>query len=157
MKFAVLKLFQWQENNTLLISVSQASQPQLISYNLTSRESIVLIDDETNGAAQLAFNQLLYIDKNYKLWITTEHKTQQIEKLKTQLGSKRFIFENGNIFGINQHKQLWSYTPKTDVFQILGAMDSYTSFISDIRGSELLLTQVIMAKKEVVVLSNKSN
>jgi DNA-binding winged helix-turn-helix (wHTH) protein len=157
MKFAVLNLFQWQEDNTLLLSVRQASQPQLISYNLTSHESIILIDDETYGAAQLPFNQLLYIDKNYKLWITTAHKTQQIEKLKTQLGSKRFIFENGNIFGINKHKQLWSYTAKTDVFKILGTMDSYTSFISDIQGTELLLTQIISAKKEVVVLSNNGS
>jgi len=157
MKFAVLNLFQWQEDNTLLISVRQASLPQLITYNLTSHESTILIDDETHGAAQFGLDQLLYIDKNYKLWITTENKTQQIEKLKIQLGSKRFIFENGNVFGINKHKQLWSYTPKTDVFQILGTMDNYTSFISDIRGSELLLTQVIMAKKEVVVLSNKGN
>jgi len=36
-------------------------------------------------------------------------------------------------------------------------MDKYTNFISDIEQSELLLTQIIAAKKEVVILSNKSS
>lgn len=154
LKFAVLKLFQWQENNDLLMSVRQAGQPQLIAYNLTLNRLTTLIQEEINWAVETELNQLIYLDGRYRFWIKTANKSQRIEKLKGQFGSSRFILENGNIYSINKHKQLWSYTPKTNIFQILGEMDKYTNFISDIKQSELLLTQIIAAKTEVVVLSN---
>jgi DNA-binding winged helix-turn-helix (wHTH) protein len=154
LKFAVLNVFQWQENNELLIRVRQVGQSQLITYNLTSNESSTLINKEINWAVNTDFNQLLYLDNNHHFWLKTAEKAKKIEKLKGQFGNKRFIFENEKIYSFNKHKQLWSYDPKTDVFNILGEIDSYTNYISDLRGSELLLTQIISAKKEVVVLSH---
>ncbi len=157
LNFAVLNIYQWQENDEVLMSIRQAGQPQLITYNVTSDESTILIEDEIRWAINTELNQLLHLDKNNVFWITTAKRAQSIVKLKDQFGSKRFIFENNNIYGINKYKQLWSYTPKTDVFHILGTMDSYTNLISDIEQSELLLTQIISAKKEVVVLSNNDD
>jgi DNA-binding winged helix-turn-helix (wHTH) protein/Tol biopolymer transport system component len=157
LRSAVLNLYQWQENNQLLLSVRQAGQSQLISYNLVSNETTTLINNEITWAFNTEFSQLLYLDNNYRFWITSAGITLPIEKLKDQFGSKRFIFENGKIYSINKYKQFWSYDPKTDDFTILGEMDSYTNYISDLRGADLLLTQTISAKKEVVILSNKSN
>jgi DNA-binding winged helix-turn-helix (wHTH) protein len=155
--FAVLNFYQWQQNNELLMSVRQAGQHKVITYNLTSNKTTVLIKDEIKWAVNTQVNQLLHLDKNNIFWITTTQEAKSIVKLKDQFGSKRFIFENGNLYGINKHKQLWSYTLNTDNFKILGVMDSYTNFISDMRISDILLTQIISAKKEVVVLSNNSN
>jgi DNA-binding winged helix-turn-helix (wHTH) protein/Tol biopolymer transport system component len=157
LKLAVLNLYQWQDNNELLIHVRQAGQPQLISYNVISNETTILIKDEITWAYKTELNQLLYLDDDYIFWIKTGIKIQIIEKLKAQFGSKRFVFENGKVYGINKNKQFWSYTLNTDTFKILGSTDSYTNFISDLRGKNLLLTQIISAKKEVVVLSNKGN
>lgn len=157
MEFAVLDLYQWQENNDLLMSVRQAGQPQVINYNLTSNKSTTLIEHAIKWVVKLESNQLLHIDSNNKFWLTKANQaqqTEQIEKLNGQFGSRRLILEDGNVYSINKHKQLWLYTPETDSFKILGDMDSYTHLISDIRQSELLLTQTIAAKKEVVVLSN---
>jgi len=157
MNSAVLKLYQWQENNELLLSISQAGQPKLITYNLASHESTTLINNEVWWAVKLESNQLLHLDKDSVFWITTSKEARPITKLKEQSGNLRFILENGKIYSFNKYKQLWSYEPKTDVFKILGTMDPYTNFISDMSQSELLLTQIISAKKEVVVLSNKND
>lgn len=157
MKFAVLNIYQWQKNNELLLSVSQAGQQKLISYNLVSHESITLINNEVWWAVKLESDQLFHLDKNNIFWITTSKVARPIAKLKEQSGNLRFILENGAIYSFNKYKQLWSYTPKTDVFKILGTMDRYTNFISDMHQSELLLTQIISAKKEVVVLSNNND
>jgi|GEM_PF-672997 len=157
MKVAVLELYQWQENNELLMSIRHAGQPQLINYNLNSRKATTLMNKEIRWAAITESNQLLYLNNRNIIWLTTTETTQPITELKVQFSSNRFVLENGKVYGINKLKQLWSYTLETNTLEILGEMDQYTNFISDIEQSELLLTQIIAAKKEVVVLSNKSS
>jgi len=154
LSFAVVNLFQWQENNDLLMNTRQGGLPQLITYNLTSQQITTLVKREVKWALKTEFEQLLYLDSSNSVWIQSNNKPLPITKLTNQFASPRFIFNNGKIYSINKHKNFWSYTLETDVFKELGTMDSYTNFISDIKQSELLLTQVIAAKKEVVVLSN---
>jgi len=154
LRFAVVNLFQWQGNNDLLMNIRQGGQPLLITYNLTSQQITTLVKREIKWALKTEFEQLLYLDSSNSVWIQNNNKPRAITKLINQFASPRFIFNNGQIYSINKHKNLWSYTLETDAFKELGTMDSYTNFISDIKQSELLLTQVIAAKKEVVVLSN---
>lgn len=151
--FGVLNIYQWRENNEVLLKVRRAGQPQLIKYNLATNELTTLLTEEVKWAINTESDQLMYLDLNNLFWISKENKTESINKLEEQFGSKRFVFENGNIFGINSNKKLWRYKPKTGDFKVLHEMDTYTHFVSDIKEPELLLTQIIAAKQEVVVLT----
>ena len=154
LNFAVLNIYQWRDNNEVLLKVRKAGQPQLIKFNLVTDELKTLLIEEVKWAVNTESGQLMYLDHDNVFWMTDDNKTKSINKLENQFGSKRFVFEKGHIYGINNDKELWRYTPKIDVFKVLQKMDTYTHFVSDIEEPELLLTQIIAAKQEVVVLKD---
>jgi len=154
LNFAVLNIYQWRENNEVLLKVRKAGQPQLIEYNLVTDELKTLLTEEVKWAVKTETGQLMYLDHDNVFWMTDDNKTKSINKLENQFGSKRFVFEKAHIYGINNDKELWIYTPKIDAFKVLQKMDTYTHFVSDINEPELLLTQIIAAKQEVVVLKD---
>jgi len=154
LNFAALKIYQWHDNDDILMSISQTGTPHLVKYNVGSHKITTLLKGEIKWASQVGQNQLLYLDIENILWIKTGDNVEQVKALKDQIGSHRFIVKNNKVYGINNKKQLWSFSPGDNQVTILGRVDMYTAFISDIKASQLLLTQTIAAKKDVVILSN---
>jgi len=154
---AALKVYQWHDNDDILMSIRQTGTPHLVKYNVRSYKVTTLLKGEIKWANQIGPNQLLYLDIKNIIWMKTGDDIEQVKALKDQIGNHRFIVNNNKAYSINDNKQLWSFSPGGNQVTILGRVDKYTAFISDIKASQLLLTQTIAAKKDVVILSNNKN
>ena len=57
------------------------------------------------------------------------------------------------LLGINDNHQLWSYNLQTGNYKMIQQLNKYAGYLSDVQQEQLLLTQIISAKKEIVELS----
>ena len=164
--YTVDNLYQWQENNDILMTIRQAGELRLVNYNLTTSVLTELVNSDIKWAALTNTGILIYQDTNNLFWKRVVNgKSQpkqliqpiqpiQLKQLNSQVGSKRFILKNNSIYSVNKQAQLWQYDFNNQAFKIIGQLDPYTNFISDIRYPDILITQIITAKKEIVELKH---
>ena len=154
LKFAVPKLFHWSGGNKVLVTIRKGGQQQLVSYHLETHKITKHISAEIKWADKTSYGQIVYLDNDNNFWLIENGQKRPIKELYQQAGSRRFIIKNNIIYSMNRDEELWKYDIDQQIYTVIGRLDKYTNFVSDIREDELLLTQILTAKKEIVLLSH---
>ncbi len=148
----ILILFQWNStDNTALALARIEGIAVLVELDLASLEFTKLSDDPVLWAQKTNDGQLIYKDRLDQFWRPGAAEDQQIEILKN-LGtkSKSFLLKDDVIYSISEENKLWQYDLDSNVFEVLGDVGENVEYISDIRGSEILLVIRVSAKKGIV-------
>ncbi|PAJ74412.1 hypothetical protein CJF42_10400 [Pseudoalteromonas sp. NBT06-2] len=96
-------------------------------------------------------NTLVYVDTSKRFWVKND-KTDEIPLLSAHLDSNIFTLENTQLYAINKHRELWSYSLNSHSFKILQQLPSTARYVSDVNKGELLFTQMINYQKELIEL-----
>jgi len=153
--FAVPKLFHWSVENNILALIRKGGEQQLVFYNLETHKLTKHVSADIKWAAKANDGKIVYLDDDNVFWLIKGGEKQLITQLYQQVGSQRFIIKNDMIYSMNRKAKLWQYDIEGQVFTVIGQLDKYTNFVSDLRKDELLLTHILSAKKEIVMLSHK--
>jgi len=155
--FAVPKLLHWSVENNVLVLIRKGGEQQLASYNLDTHQLTKHASADIKWAARANDGKIVFLDDNNVFWLIKGDEKQLIMKLYQQVGSQRFIVKNDIIYSMNRKAKLWQYDIEKQIFSVIGQLDKYTNFVSDLRKDELLLTHILSAKKEIVMLSHKED
>jgi DNA-binding winged helix-turn-helix (wHTH) protein/Tol biopolymer transport system component len=147
----IYKVLQWTKNNHLLILSKQNNKSILYKVNMSTLKIALLANKDIEWANMTDDNSLVYIDTAKQLW---RHKdqTEQLPLLSAHLDSNIFALENNELFGINNHRELWSYSLNSKSFKILQQLPDTARYVSDVNNGELLFTQMINYQKELIEL-----
>ena len=148
----ILVLFQWNStDNTALALARIEGIPVLIELDLANLEFTKLSDDRVLWAQKTSDGQLIYKDRLDQFWRPGAAEDQQIESLKNHgTKTKSFLLKNDVIYSISEENKLWQYDLNSNVFEVLGDVGENVEYLSDIRGSEILLAIRVSAKKGIV-------
>lgn len=146
------QVFHWH-NDDLLLNVRIDGLLKLVRYNLATLQLTVLADTGAQYATMTHSNRLVFKDTKDVFWQEGQQGPEQIEPLIGKTDSFRFVEANDVIFGVNKGGLLWSYDLITKVHKTLRQLDKHVSYISAIKQQQLLVTQTISARKEIVQLS----
>ena len=148
----ILVLFQWNStNNTALALARIEGIPVLIELNLASLEITKLTDEPVLWAQKTSDDQLIYKDRLDQFWRPGAAEDQQIEILKSHgTKTKSFLIKEDVIYSINEENKLWQYDLNSNEFEVLGDVGQNVDYLSDIRGSEILMSIKVSAKKGIV-------
>ncbi|TQV78168.1 transcriptional regulator [Exilibacterium tricleocarpae] len=149
----VTRLFQWDsENNNALLSMKIKGITKFAEVNLNRLEVTVINEKQINWAQKSDDGRLIYMDRMNRFWQPGPAEDQLIEKLVVQGSEKRFVIKDNIIYAINRNNQLWSYNLNTDDFNLIREMHKDVDYLTDINQTNLLITYVVSAKKEVAEL-----
>ncbi|NQZ07417.1 MAG: winged helix-turn-helix domain-containing protein [Algicola sp.] len=149
------QVFHWHNGN-LLLNVQIDGLLKLARYNLATRKLTLLAETGAQYATMTQSNQLIYKDKKDLFWQEGPQGPEPIESLTGKTDTFRFVEANNVIFGVNKGGLLWSYDLTTKVHKTLRQLDKHVSYISAIKQQQLLVTQTISARKEIVQLSREA-
>lgn len=151
----IVKLFQWDnKDDTALILIRMKGILKFIELNLKNSAFRVITDKKINWALKSKEGQLIYTDHMDRFWQQGPAEDQIIDSLEGKSGAKqRFEIKDNVIYGVNDVFQLWSYDLNQDKFELLGDLPNSMNLLTDINQTDILLTTLISAKKEVVELT----
>jgi hypothetical protein len=155
MEHAVVKLFQWDsENNSTLLLVRIKGILKFVEYDLNNSQIRELNDKNILWALKSKDGRLIYKDYMGQFWQPGPVEAQLIKPLNKQGGkSKSFVIKGNVIFAINNENQLWSYDLNNNTFKVLGEVSEDVNSLTDINQTQLMMTVLVSAKKEVVELA----
>ncbi|WP_105167798.1 winged helix-turn-helix domain-containing protein [Pseudoalteromonas sp. T1lg23B] len=151
--YPIERLFQWDSvSNTALAQISINGIVKLALLNLDQLSVHVLLDSQVVWADRSADGQVVYMDKMHRFWRLASLEAQHLDALQAQGSRKRFVINNGALYGINEALQLWSYQLDTGEFTIIGAAPSNVDYLTDVNATHVLMDIKLSSKKEVVEL-----
>ena len=150
--FAVERIYQWIDDKNVLLSVNAPELKQLIVFNIETKAMLKTGLDDVFWAQYAPQGELLYLDVNRRLWKNENAQTRQILGLDEQLNSKRFVMRNNKLYGVNGQNQLWQFDASSEQFSVLNQLDENVWWVSDIKNEQLLITEFVAAKQEIVEL-----
>ncbi|WP_340677408.1 winged helix-turn-helix domain-containing protein [Paraglaciecola sp.] len=150
--FAVEQIYQWIDDKNLLLSVNDPELKQLIVFNIETKTSLKTGLDNVFWAQYAPQGELLYFDVNRRLWKKENGHTKQILGLEEHLDSKRFIMRQNKLYGVNWQNQLWQFDATSEQFAVLQQLNENVWWVSDIYDEQLLITEFVAAKQEIVEL-----
>jgi DNA-binding winged helix-turn-helix (wHTH) protein len=151
--FPVDRIFNWIDDQHLLIQANLSGLKQLLVFNITNGAINHTDIQDVYWAYMSKQKTLFYINQNRQLWTQQDDKTQQIQNIDGQLDGKRFFVRNNRLFGVNWQDELWQFDLTTQQFETLVTLKQSYWWVSDVRNNQALITQVMSAKQEVVELS----
>ncbi len=151
----VLVLFQWDSiKNSALMLMRIDGIIKLVEYDLDESKISIVTDQSILWALNTEDGRLIYKDTLDQFWQPGPIEPLQIEALNKLGGkAKSFVLSDNVIYGINRDNQLWSYHLDSVDFNIMGKVLDDVDYLTDVKGSEILMTVQISAKKEVVELT----
>ena len=97
---------------------------------------------------------MVYLDENHDYWRIDSKTPFKITNINHSQKNYRMVMTKKTIMGINDNHQLWSFNLRTDKYKVIQQLNKYAGYLSDAQQEQLLLTQIISAKKEIVELSS---
>jgi len=155
-KIAVTQLFQWHGNEVLL-KADVAGNTKLISFDMSKGTIKELFNGDVKWAATTNKGALIYLDTQNNYWQISSGNTVALNQLNGKSNNKRFLLANDILYNINNEDQLWTHNTTNGQFQILHNLHHGILYLNDIKGDNLLFTQKISARKEIIELSASLN
>jgi len=146
-------LIQWINEDQLLLIARYLGEYTPFIYHIKQQREQMLPIKDVKWAYQLDSGDLVYVDNADKVWRLKKGSNEILNFYNDQLNAKKYASYEGKIYGINKQDQLWQLDLNSNKFVILRELHSQVTWLSDIKDNQLLLTQTISAKKEVVELS----
>lgn len=153
-KTKVKQLYPSDDSDSVLFKAAKSNREVLLRYHLSSGESTTLVEGNILWAAQNT-KDTVYLDSNRTYWRHISAESIKIDGPGGRHGNNRFAMNQDGIYGINKRHELWHFDWHDQSHRTLGKTNKYVSYISDIRDDQLLITQIIAAKKEVIELRVK--
>jgi len=150
----IKQLYQSDFSNTLLLLTGGSSKNKLMTYNTLNSELSLSAETDAQWAAMNENGVMVYLDENHDYWRIESKQTIKINNLNHNQRNYRMVMTKNAILGINDNHQLWSFNLQTDKYKVIQQLNKYAGYLSDAQQKQLLLTQIISAKKEIVELSN---
>jgi len=149
----VNQLFQSDFSNTLLLLTGGSSKNKLMTFNTLNGELTLSAETNAQWAAINEDGVMVYLDENHDYWRIDAMDPFKITDLNHSQKNYRLVMTKKAVMGINDNHQLWSFNLQTDKYKVIQQLNKYAGYISDAQQEQLLLTQIISAKKEIVELS----
>ena len=125
---------------------------QLVIWKEGGGKPEVLTGESIHQAAMNARREVVYLDDGGNAWRLDGDKTVKLSLAAFRRGNGKFVMTDEALYGVNDAGWLWSYNLADGDRRMLKQLDRYTTYVSDIRQQQLLVTQVVSAKKEVIEL-----
>ncbi|WP_286269176.1 winged helix-turn-helix domain-containing protein [Thalassotalea hakodatensis] len=147
---SVTKVYQWITDDEVLVSSFNNDKNHVSLLSLNSGKLTNLFSEPVRWAQYTLNGNLILLDDNNKFWQKDDHVKKQLTTLKNQSARKEFLLEKQNIYSVNKHGHLWRYRLDNYEFSVINQKASYLSALTDIKNYQILATQVVTDKKDIV-------
>lgn len=150
-QYPVTELFHWNsQQHRAIANIKVNGMRKFVSINLITMEYETINAKTVRWAVKDQNEGLILLDSRNRFWRQGTIEDKLIEPLTEQGSGKRFVVDNGRVYGINKQDQLWSYDLQTGDFNLIAEVPEHVDYLTDVRNKTLLLSVVIAAKKEVI-------
>ena len=151
--YPVIEVFHWDsDNHSVIANILVNGVRKFVEIDLSSGEYRAINDKFVSWAVKATDGSLIFTDHLDRFWQKRQGGVEDVlvEPLSEQGSLKRFVENNGRLFGINKSEQLWAYDLSSDEFNVVTDVPATIDYLTDANHQEILLTFVVAAKKEVV-------
>ncbi len=151
--FEVLEVFQWLDQQQLLLKVLEDSQIKVVVYGLTDESVNTFYKGDVNWA-QLSDKNILFVSSyERKLWRINNNKKYSVEALSNIRISGRFFYDNQQLILLSKTSEVWRYQlDRQKAYLVFSAVDDINMLSdSDFASKRILFSKIISAKKEIVM------
>jgi len=154
--FKVLEIYQALDNNQLLLSVIHQKQVKTILLDINSKQTKVLYSGEVNWAQLTADNKLYITDNDMQFNQIVNGAIEPIAELKQLKAWSSFFIKKGKMIILDEDKNLWQYELQNKLKKQLLKQVKNIKYMTDIdlNNERFLATQVVSAKKEIVMFQH---
>ncbi|NMP17710.1 winged helix-turn-helix domain-containing protein [Thalassotalea sp. Y01] len=150
---SVYLLMPWTVADKLLFVGNQANQYRLFGLDLNNGETTDLNILDVAWATYDGSNQVVYADQQGSFWLHTNQGTQAIDALSKKLDGDYVVVKDDMLYGMDSQAKLWRYDLSQNDLQTVATLDKDTTYISDIKGEQILATKFIGGRRELVEFS----
>ncbi|MEH8016352.1 winged helix-turn-helix domain-containing protein [Rheinheimera muenzenbergensis] len=152
-KYPIHSVFHYDSiANTALVKLQINGVLKFAEVNLASATREVINNAEVTQAVKTAQGRLIYTDQLDRFWLQGPVEDLLIEPLSNQVSNKGFVVYGDTLYGINKDFQLWRYAVDTEHFAVIAEVPKTVDAITAANATQILLTQRINGRKEVVEL-----
>ena len=152
-KLHIESIMQWYSVNELLVTAIIDGHSTLHKLNIKTNtmknlgiKNILWANYGDNG-------QLFYLKRNGKFWRNAV-KPVEMPKLNNQFEQPTAVYTSGELYGINNARQLWVYSIADDTFEVLSTLPESVRYLSDFNGNDFLITQMEQLKKDLLLIKH---
>lgn len=147
-------LFQWNsKTQTALAKIRYDGVLKFAQLDLANGGIRIVNDKKVNWALESDDGTLIYTDHLDRFWRPGPAEDIHISALDGQGSNKRFVINDGIIWGVNSDNQLWSYSLDDNHFTLIGDMPRKLDYLTDKNADQLLLTMRVSSRKEVAEIA----
>ena len=152
--FNTTKLFQWTEENNLLLMRTTAQGPQLVSFDLKSAQPTLLYAGYVIWA-QIFDGSILFIDQQNQIKRVTSGQSSFYAPVQAITTWSRFFARNTKLYLLSDDDHIWQYDAKTRQLSERFHYPDTTVALTDVSMDHrrLLISRQMSSKKEIVMLS----
>lgn len=149
----IIGVYGWAENNVILLKSRIAGASILVQYNVKIEKVVGKITPKVNWASISRKGRIVYLDGDNKFWQLITATPELIFGLQGKSTNGSFVMNDEIIYSINREGQVWSFDLKNEHYKVIRKINKLVMNISDVKDN-ILLTQAISAKKDVIELSS---
>lgn len=150
---SVGQLFHWDSDMNLALSIIRIDGvATLTEIELDTGNYTVITDKAVTWAQKVNNDFIIYSDHMNRFWRPGPVGDELIEMLNGYGSDKRFVVNNGVIYGVRDDMRLWSFKLEGNVLEILGDLPQRLDHITDVDDTALFGVVRVSAKKELVEL-----
>ncbi|WDD98636.1 winged helix-turn-helix domain-containing protein [Thalassomonas actiniarum] len=148
----LLNVLDWYHDEQLLVIANTDTIRRLFQYDLASGK-LTSLDASQVKKAWISGDQLIYGDKQARVWLRHLKDLNQPKELLEQLHGKSLLVRQGVVYSVNpENHNLIAFDLSSRQASILGHLKDRAWWLSDIRGRQLLVEQSIAVRKDIVEL-----
>jgi len=149
----IIGVYGWSENNVLLLKSRIAGASIMLQYHLSLDKVIEKTTQQVSWASISPQGRIVYLDGNHQFRELTASTAELIPGLQGKFTNGSFVMSNDVIYSINREGEIWSFDLTKENYQVIRKINKRVMNISDVKDN-ILLTQAISAKKDVIELSS---
>ena len=151
--FSATKLYQWPEDDLLLMSMTDNSGQKLVSYSLKSASYKVRLTEVVKWAQEYQ-GMVLFIDHQNKIKTLTDDNTSLFSPLADITTWSRFFVRDDLLYVLSGDDHVWRFDFTSQRLESLFQYPDSTVALTDVAPdhSRVLISKQISAKKEIVLL-----
>lgn len=152
--FRATALFEWTENNQLLMQIVDDNQTRLIRYHLDQNRYETLHLGHTLWA-QTDGQQVFFIDEDHRLKQLVNGEVETISETRDIQIWSRFFVAKDQLYLLASDDQLWRFDLKERSLHSILTYPDTTVALTDVTedGKRFLISKQVSSKKEIVLLT----
>lgn len=144
-------ILQWRNNSELLVNARTEGVLKLYRLNRHTGAMTDLRLSNVRWANESEKDGLIYLDDKGRVWQHNQ-TVALIKPLTNQLEQPVLTYNRGKLYGINHHRQVWSYSIAQQRFNTLATLPKSSRYISDYNGEAFLITVMTQLKKDLIAI-----